>query len=935
LVLRQRVSTAGTGCGSAWADDGAATPGTGSLVATGLQINTCYRWRVTATDTAGNSSTVTSGALRLGTTTLATQIEGGSIFSSEPLQVHTSEATIARVEYRLDNAIVSVASQAPYSAAVDTTQFADGQHTLTATVVHADNSMVSTPPATIQVANGLGPSMRLDADLAAGSLSLDDWVLDGLFAYEAPQALPSRYASSGPSAADDIPSLRYLQHWGQLQPATQAAVESFLDGPIGEFYALPTSGSVGPAEADFTGCTSIYGSLFNRCTYTTEHFVISYIPVPASYPSQTLSRPDGAYMLVARGAAPWTDPSNGQKVPPVVHDSAAAAEAAYATYTSAHDDMGWTAPSGLINGGRITLQLDRGCVLMDGNADGETNVQILGAGTICIDPSKQNDAPHRLWQLDGTIPHEVFHTFQNAAVSWSDGLAGARAWYEATANWALHRYQFYNGITDPGEYTSVSVPSYYLTAAEDLSLANHDREYGEVPVTAYLEATQHGSVRATFDRLAQQGALNSSADSAIRSVLTLSGQSMATEWLDYAQQAYEMKVGAGDGGWQAEWSDRMSSQNDPAAGGRPDRQPGSPFQVPLAPGWSSNQETEVADLGMAYVDLEPASGIGAQGGLLKVKAEQLGTNLALRLVPYDMTPGAPPTVCSGAMTLSFVDGVAEATVPLTPFCRTATLVVVGADGASSVAWEAQWAPAAAADPFTRVVSPGWGDGPLGTWQTYDPSEADPTHVHPNDGRNFSVDGGSGMADQLAPYGALGDLTVGLDHALADPSVTPIDIVYTFTQSRAAVVPHPGYTFSFIDDVFAVGGGPNVFGNGGLGSAYVDLTNFGPGGALEIEAYDSRTSVYDEITVQRPFQQPVPGAPLKLRLRIDAYGTHAKLWAAADQEPAEWTSEVYDPQPVSQAWAPSWLILEPMQTDSSAPEPQSFRLDSVQVLSGWP
>jgi len=115
-------------------------------------------------------------------------------------------------------------------------------------------------------------------------------------------------------------------------------------------------------------------------------------------------------------------------------------------------------------------------------------------------------------------------------------------------------------------------------------------------------------------------------------------------------------------------------------------------------------------------------------------------------------------------------------------------------------------------------------------------------------------------------------------------------------------------------------------------AHVDIWQSSPGPTFHVYVWDSRVlDTWGTAT----YTPPVPGAPLKLRLRLDQFGIRAKLWAAADPEPADWLASMLGSQPVATAWTPTWLAVTPSQATPTALGPQSFSIDSIRVMEGWP
>jgi hypothetical protein len=501
-------------------------------------------------------------------------------------------------------------------------------------------------------------------------------------------------------------------------------------------------------------------------------------------------------------------------------------------------------------------------------------------------------------------------------------------WTESTANWAQHEYAVRNGNLDSSHYGRSQVQTYLSTPQAGLSACDRNRDYGITPVAAYLEELlpspqdpQADAIRQTFDALENDPL--SVATNAIRSVIE-GHADVDSAWLDYAEVAYEMSFA--DVTWAADWQVELDdggnqapgnpTGGDALGGARPAREADSPVDV-AAGDWNEGERVYVGDLGMAYVDLLPGGQPG-NDGTIQVEADGNG-GASARLVPYQ-SGQTGPTPCAGIAPIELdfpAGGSAYGTVRTSAACPYATLIVAGGSGPGLVSWKALFVPGPPADTFDRTTSDGWGSGPLGTWATYDPSYD----------QYLSVDGGSGIANQKAPD-AVGDITVGLNHVLTDPSVQPIDITYTFTQSTAA--PSPG-GLCYVDDQFVV---EETFVDGfqaNTEGAWVSVWQPWCGSEFRLLVWDPRVQDYD---VTGSYTPPVPGAPLNLRLRLDEYGIQAKLWAAAGPEPTGWTSTMLAAVPLSIPWTPRWLAITPSQTVDAAIGPQTFRIDGVVVESGF-
>ncbi len=167
------------------------------------------------------------------------------------------------------------------------------------------------------------------------------------------------------------------------------------------------------------------------------------------------------------------------------------------------------------------------------------------------------------------------------------------------------------------------------------------------------------------------------------------------------------------------------------------------------------------------------------------------------------------------------------------------------------------------------------------------------------------------------------MTVGVAPGFGDPVDGPVELLFTFSQSTPSTWPNN----PLIDDVFRVAGDLGL----NLTSTGVEIYNspFTQYQSWRISVTDDRVS---DNYVAGTFAPSPFGDLIKLRLRVDEFGTYAKVWMAAALEPKDWTAFETNDLAVSAGWEPPWIVLQPRQTPNTLGT-QTFKVDEVLIVSG--
>ncbi|PYS20039.1 MAG: hypothetical protein DMG11_30690, partial [Acidobacteria bacterium] len=140
------------------------TPGGTSYFDNGLAANTPYRYRVRATDAAGNLSTYSSIASATTTTppdstpptvSLTAPVNGATVSGTTTVSATASDNVgVVGVQFKLDGANLGAEDTAsPYSVSWNTTTASNGSHTLTAVARDAAGNSTTSAAVTVTVSN--------------------------------------------------------------------------------------------------------------------------------------------------------------------------------------------------------------------------------------------------------------------------------------------------------------------------------------------------------------------------------------------------------------------------------------------------------------------------------------------------------------------------------------------------------------------------------------------------------------------------------------------------------------------------------------------------------------------------------------------------------------------------------------------------------------
>jgi len=185
--------------------------------------------------------------------------------------------------------------------------------------------------------------------------------------------------------------------------------------------------------------------------------------------------------------------------------------------------------------------------------------------------------------------------------------------------------------------------------------------------------------------------------------------------------------------------------------------------------------------------------------------------------------------------------------------------------------------------------------------------------------------GRDIVDQIAPA-AVGDITLRTNYEFVDPRLGPIELLYTFTQTGPAT---GGGGNPFIDNVFYVASDNDL---SGLWSG-IEIWNSPTSQAAtwRVTIDDERIGSGSGGLYTEGLFTPTYGEPIMLRVRIDKFGTRARLWMVADPEPVAWTSQHLAATEITTPWDADWIVIQPRQTSRIGS--QVFMLDEVRVIGG--
>lgn len=514
--------------------------------------------------------------------------------------------------------------------------------------------MVSLPggPATGQTTETTGFG-NLQEDLAAGLITLDQYVIFGIQALITPLA-PPRYV---PLGLDDDLAMTFLRHWNEVTPATRAEVLDLFERSRGEEF-LPRADSLDPVTLAAVAQTclgfDVFIDLVIDCTYTTEHFEINYsvwglFAVP----------PEGAEV---------------DGVPDYVENVGENLESSWTVYRGLDLDYDYPEEKLPI---KVRIGLDP-----------------LFAGGGLVLP----DQTIRLSNVEGDtyLPrHELFHVLQYEYGGTNEFVRGLWAsrpgtlwWMEATAEWAAHKASP-DEVEDDDEYASrlpdfLGFPDLALdaVAVDLLFLDVPNPQYGSFIFAEHLEERiDNNVIKQIFERtvlVPEFGALE-----AMEVVLVNRSTTLSEELVDFARRSYLMIFQDGDADdWRVLLDDEPRDRTDADAlgGGRPFRQrPDLALDVPVS------GTLTVEPGGRAYIDF---ARMGNDEGILHLAVEGLGGDVYAEVFSFEDYPiecEPPVSFPSGAPPV-------EVAIVIDEDCPHATLAVTHTDpvqgSTADLAWEA-------------------------------------------------------------------------------------------------------------------------------------------------------------------------------------------------------------------------------------------------------
>jgi hypothetical protein len=638
----------------------------------------------TAADVAGNAGP-SSGALVVtilaSDLALAWPIEGATLFATEVLEVGDPGAGVTSVDYLVDGQILGSATAAPWTLDWDTTGVTDGPHTVQATA-HAPGGATSSPIVAVTVDNTLASTERLDIDHANGRISLDDYAVNGVYAVNAPLVLPARYRSASPEVAGPDAMEAYLATWASLSPAAQDEISEFFAQPLrGPFYAASAYPSTrtpvqptGISDACEHVETLLFGTLVaaaDECTHETAHFRISYyLDGSGSYDGHDVASP------IVSG------------VPEIIAQYTVGLEDAYDVYV----DLGYRAD-----------WLGRVPVLVYDFGLSATGFVGFPAGelitneptTISLKPA--TDIPYY------TAHHEVFHVHQGRYVSLDTaaGLSGMLWLAESTAEWAAG-YVTRSGKPGDTDWYAANLPAFLAQPTRSLtdSAFGGQQQYGAFVFHEFLVEHLGGNdpdvIREIWERIDanSEGAL-----SAIEYVVGAHGSSLAgllpEFWQDNYLLDYDDTLGTFQSDVESVWRPSLDdgpTSSDTHAPARPARIP-NPAAL-LGDGATVAGDSSVDPGGARYVEFVPEhEGVYGEFDVTLTAATSAGLNARVMTLDYPLDHPESALVCLDTPLTIDGQGNGSITVPLTPGCRYAVLIVGQADIDGSVAtfhWSAEF-----------------------------------------------------------------------------------------------------------------------------------------------------------------------------------------------------------------------------------------------------
>jgi hypothetical protein len=349
-----------------------------------------------------------------------------------------------------------------------TPAWADGRYDLRA--LDGDTVVAHLPRVVLRnAADVLG---RLTADYEAGQLDVTAYVRYALYAAVSPGDVPERYTGGTVTEVDHADAMAVVNGlWSALPVAVQTELAAWLtptvlDAPAGT--AAPKRGTRALADADCGWQVRLKNLTFG-CVATTAHFTVYYVEGQVGPTSAGNSRPDFVQKML---------------------DALEEARTVYG------DRMGYRLPE------HLNVALDP---TMPSGA-GLAMPAVPGCLGLC-------DRPAMMYMSDDWdvvtpyLPrHELFHFaqyeylndlfFANSWINW---------WMEATAEWAVHRAEFWTGDAYGGYFGHLD--DFLAESAERFDEGNSvalagGPEYGAFLVAEYLEERLDAdAIRQSWERL--------------------------------------------------------------------------------------------------------------------------------------------------------------------------------------------------------------------------------------------------------------------------------------------------------------------------------------------------------------------------------------------------------------------------------------------------
>jgi len=724
-VQRQVATFDGSVCGS-FADDGPPSAGTSPIEVTDLVAGDCYEWTISAADEVGNATPSQSGTVTVQSNaaiSLAAPTAGQTLFSVEMLSANTAGTGISSVDFLVDDVVVGSSSVAPYTFDWDSAAVSDAPHSFKARAHLSDTTTIDSTTVTANVSNSLDTSNRLAADQAAGRITTDDYVVDGVYAAGAPGVLPPRYQTSGMSNPKPIET--YLTHWNELSPAAQSKIEDFLSQPLrGSYYV----GSLDPGPSNpisldgidpSENCVHhddpdlvIAGVLISRggekdeCVHVTAegHFEIHYV-----------LNGTGRYALDS-----VTTPPNTAGIPQKIADYAIGLEDAYEVYIS---DLGYVPPASAIpvdvHGGLLTAQV----------------VPVFNCAVNIPAPiptiQLQPDAGRPFYAAH----HETFHVLQQHFLGCQDlalldnplfpaFVQNFRWLAESTAEWATGEVTRAGKEGDLTQYAA-ALPNFLSRPSEYLATFDNSpfdaRQYGTWIFWEYLAERADGQGAARDPGIVKQvwELMESNPQMSVEAVDTVLQEdhatSLATLMPAFAKANYLFDYDDGFGDVETAWRAALAQNNVTAA---------SPSDPAAAPHRPARVQVSTADPMSGTLNLGPG---GSQYVELIPQADHVAGDFTINVGPVTSTVSAevitvfyPKTenggsdgsqfVCSDSLVTFDNSGNGTVSIPMNAFCTYAVLILTDTNPAGqfhsdTVAWSATFASLDLSTPHIKL-----GDG---------------------------------------------------------------------------------------------------------------------------------------------------------------------------------------------------------------------------------